>query len=91
MCTSAFIPDSLRAVEPFETLWRRLEDEIFDRLKSLATLDYQANAVVAFRIEVLPWYDYGGKSGMWVNAYGVAALVDATSTTSVQLVGVQSR
>jgi len=72
--TSAFIPDHLRSVESFDVLWCRLTDEIFERMKSLA-LNCDANAVVAFRMEISPWFDYGGESGMWVDAYGVAALV----------------
>jgi len=55
-------------------LWCRLTDEIFEHMRRLA-LAYDANAVVAFRMEIRPWCDYGGESGMWVDAYGVAALV----------------
>ena len=49
-------------------------DEIYERMESLA-LEYGANAVVGFKIEISPWFDYGGERGMWVDAYGVAALV----------------
>jgi len=49
-------------------------DEIYERMERL-TLEYQGNSVVAFRIEISLWCDYGGERGMWVDAYGVAALV----------------
>lgn len=72
--TSAFLPDHLRSVESFDVLWCRLTDEIYARMRSLA-LACEANAVVAFRLEISPWFDYEGERGMWVDAYGVAALV----------------
>ena len=72
--TSAFLPDQLRSVESFDVLWCRLMDEIYERMESVA-LGYDANAIVAFRLEISPWCDYEGAKGMWVDAYGVAALV----------------
>jgi len=74
VATSAFLPDQLRSVESFDVLWCRLVDEIYERMESLA-LAYDGNAVVGFRLEISPWCDFGGERGMWVDAYGIAALV----------------